>query len=239
MTTDHKPFLIKDRQTDMICAPIMAQNNYEALIKLAEAEEALADMIEIRLDVMETFDLEEIIRAASKPIMVTYRSKGQGGEGSADYGTRISYLINAIEAGADFVDVEFSLPSEFRHELFQVQGASRLIISNHLLNGTPSREKLEGTLRKMAATGADIVKIITQAGTPQDNLRVLNLIPLAKNLGIKIIAFCMGHMGRISRIASPLMGGYLTFASLETGEESASGQISIMEIKKILDIISS
>jgi 3-dehydroquinate dehydratase type I len=91
----------------------------------------------------------------------------------------------------------------------------------------------------MAATGADIVKIVTQAGAPQDNLRVLGLISLAKNLGIKIIAFCMGPMGRISRIASPLMGGYLTFASLETGNESASGQIPVREMKKILDIISS
>lgn len=216
----------------------MARNNAEALIKLAKAE-VLADMIEIRLDVMETFDLEEIIRAVSKPIMVTYRSRGQGGEGSAHYGTRIRYLMNAIKAGADFVDVEFSLPSELRHELFQMHGASRLIISNHQLKGTPSREKLEGLLRKMAATGADIVKIVTQAGALQDNLRVLGLIPLAKNLGIKIIAFCMGPMGRISRIASPFMGGYLTFASLETGEESASGQIPIREMKQILDIIAS
>ena len=224
--------------TDMICVPIIARNNAEALIKSAKAE-ALADMIEIRLDVMETFDLEEIIRAVSKPVMVTYRSKGQGGEGSADYGTRISYLMNAVETGADFVDVEFRIPSEFRQELFQARGASRLIISNHRLNGTPSREKLEGLLRKMAATGADIVKIVTQAGAPQDNLRVLGLIPLAENLGIKIIAFCMGPMGRISRIASPLMGGYLAFASLETGQESASGQIPVREMKKILGIISS
>ena len=222
----------------MICVPIIARNNDEALIKMAEAE-TLGDMIEIRLDVMETFDLEEIIMAASKPIMVTYRSIGQGGEGSVDFGTRINYMMSAIETDADFVDVEFSLPSEFRRELFQVRRASRLIISNHLLNGTPSRDKLEGTLRKMAATGADIVKIVTQAVAPQDNLRVLNLIPLAKNLGIKIIAFCMGPMGRISRIASPFLGGYLTFASLETGEESASGQIPVRAMKKILDTISS
>lgn len=238
MTTDHRPFSIKDRQSDMICAPIMARNNAEALIKLAEAE-ALADMIEIRLDVMETFDLEEIIRAVSKPIMVTYRSKGQGGEGSADYGTRTSYLMNAIETGADFLDVEFSMPLEFRKNLSRRRNTCQLIVSTHLLNGTPSREKLERSLRKMTATGADIVKIVTLARAPEDNIRVLGLIPLAKNLGIKIIAFCMGPLGLISRIASPLMGGYLTFASLETGEESASGQIPIWEMKKILDIISS
>jgi 3-dehydroquinate dehydratase/shikimate dehydrogenase len=44
-------------------------------------------------------------------------------------------------------------------------------------------------------------------------------------------------MGRISRIASPLFGGYLTFASLEEGEESADGQIPVTEMKRILDIL--
>jgi 3-dehydroquinate dehydratase type I len=222
----------------MFCIPILSQNTEEALEKIALAEQ-IADILEIRLDVMESFDLGKIVAAASKPVLVTYRSKKEGGRGSADYGTSVSYLLRAAEVGADFVDVEFSMPLEFRKNLSQRRKTCRLIVSTHLLNETPCREKLEGTLRKMAATGADIVKIVTLARAPEDNLRVLGLISLAQNLGIKIIAFCMGPMGRISRIASPLMGGYLTFASLKTGEESASGQIPIREMKKILDIISS
>lgn len=220
----------------MFCISILSQNTEEALEKIAGAEQ-LADILEIRLDVMESFDLGKIVSAASKPVIVTYRSKKEAGRGSADYRTRVRYLLKAAEVGADFVDVEFSMPLEFRKNLSQRGNTCQLIVSTHLLNGTPSREDLEEIFRKMAATGADIVKIVTQARTPQDNLRVLGLISLAKNLGIKIIAFCMGPMGRISRIASPLMGGYLTFASLETGEESASGQIPIREMKKILDII--
>jgi 3-dehydroquinate dehydratase len=35
------------------------------------------------------------------------------------------------------------------------------------------------------------------------------------------------------------MGSYLTFSSLETGEESAAGQIPINEMKKILEMLSS
>ena len=198
---------------------------------------SLADMIEIRLDVMDSFDLKQIVRAAPKPVIVTYRSKREGGNGSADYGSRVRYLMNAIEAGADFVDVEYRLPLEFRHELFQAQGSSKLIVSAHLLNGTPSRKKLEDLLGKMAATGADILKIITRARATEDNLRVLALIPFAQNLGIEIIAFAMGPLGRISRIASPLMGGYLTFASLERGQESASGQIPAKEMKKIMELL--
>ncbi len=219
----------------MICIPVMARNNAEAINIITEAAPQ-ADMLEIRLDVMESFELKEIIQAASKPVIITYRSKKEGGNGLAEYKTRVRYLISAIELGADFVDVEFSMPQIYRREIFQA-GSSKLILSTHLSNKTPSQENLEDTLRKMAATGADIVKIITYAGEPEDNLRVLGLIPLAKKLGIKIIAFCMGPAGRISRIFTLMMGGYLSFASLENGQESATGQIPIKKMKKILEAL--
>lgn len=199
----------------------------------------LADIVEIRLDVMETFSLNEIIGSAPRPVIVTYRTKREGGQGGADYGTTIQYLIDAMEAGADLVDVEFSMPPDFRQEVFQYPSACGHVVSAHLINGTPSQEKLKDVFKKMAATGADVVKIVTQAKEPEDNLRVLELIPMARNLHIKIIAFCVGPLGRISRIACHLLGGYLTFASLETGQESASGQIPVKEIRKILEVLSS
>ena len=221
----------------MICIPIIAKNTDEATGKIARAG-TLADMLEIRLDMMETFDLHEILKAARKPALVTYRSKKEGGKGSADDETRVRYLMKAVEAGADFVDVEYSLPLEFRQKLFQMRRSYSIILSIHIGNGTPSREKLDDIFRKMSATGADIVKIVTQAKALEDNLRVLELIPRAHDRGLKIIAFCMGPMGRISRVFSSLMGSYLTFASLEEGQESAMGQIPVGEMKKILEMLS-
>jgi len=89
----------------------------------------------------------------------------------------------------------------------------------------------------MTATGAGMVKIITYARAPEDNLRVLGLIPLARELGIKIIAFCMGPAGRISRISTLMMGGHVSFASLEEGQESASGQIPVRKMKQLLEML--
>ena len=218
----------------MICIPIIAKNTDEALEKIVKAN-TLADILELRLDLMESFRLEDMLQTAFKPIIATYRSRKEGGKGSADYTTQTRYLLNAIEAGADFVDVEYSMPLGFRQKFFQGNRPFKVIISTHILNGTPASEKLENILARLAATGADIVKIVTQARTAEDNLRVLDLIPIAQRLGVKLVTFCMGPMGRISRIASPLLGGYLTFASLEQGEESADGQIPATEMKKILD----
>ncbi len=222
----------------MICLPIMARNNAEALKKMSQGA-SFADILEIRLDVMETFDLKELIQRAPKPVIVTYRSKREGGSGLSRYETRIRHLLMAIEFGADFVDIEYNMPQIYRQEVFQAKGASKLIISIHFLTKTPSVKKLEDLFKKMAVTGADIIKIVPYARSPEDNLRVLGLIPLAQRIGINIIAFCMGPAGRLSRIFTLIMGGFLTFASLEEGQESASGQIPIIEMRKIMDMISS
>ena len=159
--------------------------------------------------------------------------------GCASYGVRVDYLKEAVRQGADFVDVEYAIPLEHRRLLFAEAGNSKLILSKHFCNGTPSKEKLEDLFRRMAATGADMVKIVTHARTRADNLTVLGLIPLAQKMDVEIVALCMGPLGRISRVVCPLLGGAFTFASLEKGQESASGQVPATEMKVMLEALSS
>jgi 3-dehydroquinate dehydratase type I len=219
-----------------IAIPVLAKDTPGVRRKMERAA-PLARMLEIRLDLMEEFDLKELLRDAPKPLLVTYRSRKEGGNGRAHYSTRVTLLEEAIQWGADFVDVEFSMPLGYREPLLRKRGGSKVILSRHILNGTPSGEALSTLLEKMTATGADIVKIVTRAKVFEDNRRVLDLIPLAGRLGIPLIAFCLGPLGRTSRIISPLLGGFLTFASLDKGEESADGQITAGEMKEIFDRI--
>ena len=95
----------------MICIPIVAKTTEEALEKIDKAN-ALADILEIRLDMMDTFDLHKMIQGASKPVLATYRSTREGGKGPAAHKTRASYLLNALEEGAELVDVEQSFPEK-------------------------------------------------------------------------------------------------------------------------------
>ncbi len=220
----------------MICIPIISRNTPEAVEKIRKAEH-LADIIEIRLDIMDSFYLKEILRSASKPVIVTYRSIEEGGNGCEPYNKRADYLSEAIDLGADFVDVEFSMPPELRQRIIRKRGKSRIIVSRHVTGNTPSGEELGNLLRDMTDTGTGIIKIVTMAVTMEDNLRVMKLIPTAGASGVDIIAFCMGRAGRISRVFSLLMGGFLTFASLERGQESAEGQITVDEIRKVLEIL--
>jgi 3-dehydroquinate dehydratase type I len=218
----------------MICIPIMARDTTEAVKKIARAN-PLADLLELRLDAMESFRLADMIQEASKPVIVTYRSRKEGGHSSKDDESRARHLLNAIENKADYVDLEYNMSPDLRDQILQNRRESKIISSVHILDITPSREELDRIFDGLAGTGADIVKIVTRARQPEDNLRVMDLIPRATEMDLKIIALCMGEVGRISRVASLLFGGYLTFASLDQGEESADGQIPVKEMRKMLE----
>ena len=220
----------------MICIPILARDTEEAISKMRGAE-SLADLFEGRMDVVSSCRLGDIISLTPKPVIITYRSKQQGGKGTNDYPTHAQILSEALELGAEFVDVEHGMPSDLRQQLFRRRGKSRMIISCHMLHETPTRAALKKLFYRLADTGADIVKVVTRAKEPEDNLKVLDLISIARSHGTPVITFCMGPLGRVSRIVSPMLGGFLTFASLSRGEESASGQLTAHEMRDLMKVL--
>ena len=222
----------------MYCIPIVAQDQAEALKKI-KGSAPQADLLEIRLDMIGPFSLKDLISATSKPVLITYRSVKEGGMGTAEPETVAVTLIEAVRLGAHYVDVEYRLHKKWRDMILQADGNARFILSSHFMNGTPSKHELRTLLVDCAAEGTGIVKIVTKANHWEDNWRVLDLIAEARNLNTDVIAFCMGSLGRVSRILTLPMGGFLTFASSEAGKESASGQIPIHEMKKWVEFFES
>lgn len=53
----------------------------------------------------------------------------------------------------------------------------------------------------------------------------------------KLVCFCMGELGRISRLLSPVFGAFFTFASLKPGSETANGQMTIQQMKAAYDLL--
>ena len=82
-----------------------------------------------------------------------------------------------------------------------------------------------------------VIKIVTMAQKPEDNLTVLGLIPYAQKHKQKIIALCMGETGRISRVMASHLGGFLSFVALDTGAQSAPGQLTVQEMREITKLI--
>jgi len=231
----------------MICIPITGKTQAEALVQI-EKSLPRTDLLELRMDLIRDGDMRTLIeKCRSGPkhgkVLVTNRRKEPiPGEESSEERQRIALLKQAIRLGAEYVDIEVETPEILRNELFALVKAlgnqTRVIVSHHDFKGTPSFKKLTRTFQDCNIAGADVVKIVTCANSPEDNLAVLKLIFYALNKKVKIIAFCMGEQGRSSRIAAPLLGSCLSYVSLNQSAESAPGQLTVGEMEEVMKVIS-
>jgi len=224
----------------MICIPITAGTHDAALMQMKRSF-PLADLLELRIDQIRDVNLKKLMGEKRGKILVTNRRRDEGGGFSGTERERVELLKQAVALGADYVDIEVrteeALIKELSAKVGNHRGRSKWIISHHDLCGTPSERALRRRLDECTRTGADIVKIVTYANRMEDNLKVLGLIPYARRKGQEIIAFCMGELGRISRIMGPLLGASLCYVSLEEGAESAPGQLTIGEMKQISGVL--
>ena len=202
------------------------------------------DMVEWRLDAyIDRYSIEETTEAlallsapARHPVLATNRPKREGGAFEGSEEARLEILRKAALAGAEWVDLEADVSLD-QLQWFKSRG-TRIVISHHEFERTPDRESLQTTLGAMAQTGAHVVKIATRANSPQDNLRVLELIAFGrKEFGVDVIAFCMGQHGRWSRPAGLLLGSPWTYVQLPGQSAAAPGQFTAHEMRTVLDLL--
>ena len=221
-----------------ICVSLAAKTPSEIPAMIRRAEEAEADLIEIRLDHLST-DLsdaarffENLVKEASIPMIATNRQYEQGGLRPQAEDSRTQILIQAAEAGFQYVDVELTTAKlESLVEKIKSYGV-KPIISFHDFKKTPSFQDMEKIVGSEINVGAEICKLITTACNTEDNLKCLLLTRKISRLA-KIVCFAMGRKGLISRVLSPIFGGYFTFASLSNGAKTAPGQLSIDDLKSL------
>ncbi len=225
----------------MMCIPVVAATQAEALSIIKESAN-LADVLELRMDLLSDGNVQHLIdavRLASRSVKVLVTNRPQ--QDFPDEEERIRVLLEAISRGADFVDVELTTAPDLRERIRTAivahNNRTQLIISHHDFRKTPSLKTLIRFFNESVEAGADVVKIVTLARAPKDNLRVLGLIPYSRKRNRKIIAFCMGEQGRISRVMAFQLGSFFTFAALGRGAESASGQFTVREMRQIVRII--
>jgi 3-dehydroquinate dehydratase type I len=206
----------------------------EALRLIEKAEAAHADFIEIRLDRLEDClenhrGLADLAAHGKTPKIATDKASRTETE-------HRQMLLGAAKRGFEYVDIELSTPQlEDLVKELKALGA-KPIISFHKFDGSLSISELNSVLEREISSGADVCKIVATAKRMEDNLTVLNFTSVASRKA-KVVCFCMGELGKVSRLLSPLFGGFFTFASLEKGSETASGQMTIQEMKVAYEIL--
>ncbi|KAL3508033.1 hypothetical protein ACH5RR_033415 [Cinchona calisaya] len=220
------------RNPTLICAPLMAERVDQMLSLMQKAKQSGADLVEIRLDWLKDFnpltDIEILIKRCPLPTLFTYRPTWEGGQYDGDEQSRLGALQLAMELGADHIDVELQAIHEFNNYVHGSRPAKcKVIVSSHNYHNTPSSEDLGNLVARIQASGADIVKIATTALDITDVARVFQITVHSQ---VPIIAMVMGERGLMSRVLCPKFGGYLTFATLESGKVSAPGQPTIEDL---------
>ncbi|MBS7634047.1 type I 3-dehydroquinate dehydratase [Candidatus Bathyarchaeota archaeon] len=221
-----------------ICVPIPASSVPDAFTMLGRAENAGADLIEIRLDYA-GLDASEIIKMSrhiakqcSTPLIATNRQIRQGGRCRLCEEERIKTLIEAAKAGFTYVDLDLTTRNLSDVVKTVRDFGAKVIISFHDFNFTPPISEMERIAGVQVEAGADICKIVTMANSISDSIKCL-FFTHEMSGSMNIVCFAMGEHGLLSRILSPLFGAPFTYASLEGGFETAPGQISIGDLREI------
>jgi 3-dehydroquinate dehydratase type I len=214
--------------TAKICVSILPKTVPEALQLIAKAEETNADLIEVRLDQLKDclenhLGLADLAAHGKTPKIATDKS-------SRDEREHRQVLLSAAKSGFEYVDAELSTP-QLKDLVKDLKAlGAKPVVSFHKFDGSLGIAELNSVLEREISSGAEVCKIVVTAKRIEDNLTALNFVS-ASSSKVKLVCFCMGELGKVSRLLSPLFGGFFTFASLERGSGTASGQMAIQELK--------
>jgi 3-dehydroquinate dehydratase type I len=221
-----------------ICVSIAAREPSEIPLLIEKAEDAGADLIEVRLDYLSLAPseaggvLENLAARSPVPMIATNREYSQGGLRPQNEKNRVQVLLLAAEAGFRYVDVELGTDDlEPLVDEIKRHGAEP-IVSFHDFKGTPSLGEMERIVRSEIDAGAEVCKLVTTARKLEDNIKCL-LLTRRMSKSTKIVCFAMGRKGLISRALSPVFGGYFTFASLSDEARTAPGQPTIDDLRSL------
>ncbi|NLE05524.1 MAG: type I 3-dehydroquinate dehydratase [Crenarchaeota archaeon] len=216
--------------TIRICVSILPETPYEARKLITHAEDLQVDFIEIRLDnIGKSHHLVDLTTHVETPLIAADHSRREESEHQA-------ILLNAAKSGFNYIDVPLS-----SHKLqnfvstIKATGA-KSIVSFHDYSKTLNLNELNRILEREVSSGADVCKIVTTATKMEDNLTLLQFLSSAP-IRKKPICFAMGELGKTSRLLSPVFGSFFTFATLEQGSETASGQMTVQEMRTAYEIL--
>ena len=208
----------------MICVSLGRTRHSSMMAEHRALAEKKAELVELRVDYMRKRpDLGLMLKDRPTPVIVTCRRKTDRGRWFGTEEQRLAVLREAIIAGAEYVDLEDDIAKSIRR-----YGKTKRIVSYHNFEETPI--ELYDIHRRLAQCDADIIKIVTMAKSPADNVRMLEMVSAAE---VPTVGFCMGDLGTISRILCGRAGSPFTYASFSSERELAPGQLSFDEVSNL------
>src|SRR5262249_40584385 len=148
-------------------------------------------------------DVTGALEGRRLPVIVTCRAKWEGGAFEGSEEERKAILAEAIQQGAEYVDIEFR--AGFDDVIRAVHGRG-IVLSIHDFEGVPV--DLVERVRAMRQTGAEITKVAVYARSLTDNLSLLGL----QQPGRRSVFVAMGPSGVATRVLAARFGSEWSYA---------------------------
>lgn len=171
------------------------------------------DIIELRIDLLESLPCLQTIVNSPKPFIVTVRHPKEGGNKSLTVEKRLK-LLNASVPLASLVDLELQFWKELS-PILQVARklCVRIIASFHHFSETPPITELLEKANQAKQCGADVFKVATYLNSPSDLACLLQLLDRTASL-LPVAAMGIGPLGRASRLVLARCGSILNYGWL-------------------------
>ena len=208
----------------MICVSLGRSRHKMMIAEHQALAKKGAQLVELRLDWLgNPPELGRLLKDRPTPVVVTCRRGQDKGLWKFSEEQRQTLLRSAIVAGVDYVDLEEDVAQTIRR-----YGTTKRIVSHHDFEQTP--ENLEEIHARLAKLDPDIVKLVTLAKTPADNIRMLQLVQSAR---VPTIGFCMGDLGVWSRVLCAKYGSPFTYATFSSERQLAPGQLTFEDMRDV------
>ncbi len=152
-----------------ICAAIV-DNDLEAVREV----EPFVDLFEVRIDIIGD-GWQELVKQFKKPWIACNRRVDEGGRWEGDEASGMEKLLEAIELGADIIDLELRT-TNLKQTVELIKERAKCLLSFHELRGTPLLSNMREIVQRQLEAGADICKVVTTAQRFEDNLTIIQLI---------------------------------------------------------------
>ena len=192
----------------LLCETVTAGTMADLLA--ARDRVSCADMVELRLDGIGDVNVAAALANRRLPVIVTCRARWEGGRFDGAEEARKAILAEALDRGAEFVDVEW----QAGFEDVIAKDPRRVVVSSHDFSGVPA--DLAERARAMRGTGAAVIKLAVSPARLTDTLPLIDI-----GRGGDAVVIGMGDAGFPSRVLAERFGSRWTYA----GNAVAPGQV--------------
>jgi 3-dehydroquinate dehydratase type I len=209
----------------MICAPIKEKDILEVISMIKKVPRKF-DLIEVWTDEIEKLDengILEICHAARKKPLIFKLTKQ----------INFSFLSSCLNKKIQYFDIDNNNDQTTIQRIKSIIGDKKIILSHQDNMKTPLFTDILEMSQQMKLSGADVIKITTEAVKIDDNLAPLRLLTNSTALGLPIISFCTGELGRMSRIYASKFGSFIDYILPSEKFMTAKGQLLFKDFKKI------